>query len=45
MDFSAHTTPYILAAYAVSVIAIGALVAWRMARLKKAQADEKAAQD
>ena len=42
MDFSAHTTPYILVAFGVSIFAIGALIAWRMARLKKAQADEQA---
>ncbi len=45
MDFSAHTTPYILVAYGVSIIAIGALIAWRMARLKKAQREEKARKD
>ncbi|WP_375207971.1 heme exporter protein CcmD [Hyphococcus sp.] len=43
MDFSAHTTPYILIAYGVSFVAIAGLIVWRMARLKKAQSDEKAA--
>ena len=41
IDFSAHTTPYVLTAYAVSVIALGALVFWRIGSLRKAQAEEK----
>ncbi len=45
MDFSAHTTPYILTAYAVSIIAIAALIVWRMTQLKKAEQDEKAAKN
>ena len=45
MDFSAHTTPYILIAYAVSIIAIVALIVWRITQLKKAESDEKTAKD
>ena len=45
MDFSAHTTPYILVAYGVSIIAIGALIAWQVMRLKKAEAEEKRAKN
>lgn len=42
MDFSAHTTPYILAAYGASIIAIMALIVWRIMRLKKAETADKA---
>lgn len=45
MDLSAHTTPYILIAYAVSIVAIIALIIWRITQLKKAESDEKAAKD
>lgn len=45
MDFAAHTTPYVLTAYIVSFIAIGALIVWRVVSLKKAQAAEKQSQD
>ena len=41
MDFSAHTTPYVLTAYAVSILAIAALIAWRIRDLRKALAEEK----
>ncbi|GJL92066.1 heme exporter protein CcmD [Hyphococcus sp.] len=39
MNFGLHT-PYILTAYAVSIIAIAGLIAWRIAALKKAVAAE-----
>ncbi|MCK5748895.1 MAG: heme exporter protein CcmD [Oricola sp.] len=45
MDFSAHTTPYVLTAYAVSIVAIGALIFWRIGELKKALAEEKRLKD
>ena len=41
IDFSAHTTPYVLTCYAVSIIALGALIVWRMRELRKAEAAEK----
>ncbi len=40
MDFGPHT-PYIAAAYAVSIITIALLVVWRARALKSAQADER----
>lgn len=39
-DFGRHT-PYILAAYSVSVVAITALIVWRREQLKKSLAQEK----
>lgn len=36
MDFAQHT-PYILAAYSVSIVALGALIAARLHGLKKAR--------
>ncbi len=39
MNFGAHT-PYILIAYAVSIIALAVLIGWRIAALKKAVAAE-----
>ncbi len=40
MDFSAHTTPYVLAAYGVSIIAIAALILWRLREFNKAKREE-----
>lgn len=40
MDFSAHTTPYVLTAYAVSIIALAALIVWRLREFKKAKREE-----
>ena len=45
MDFSAHTTPYVLTAYAASIAAIAALIGWRIRDLRKALAEEKRLQD
>ena len=45
MDFSAHTTPYVLTAYAVSIVAIGALIFWRIGDLTTALAEEKRLKD
>lgn len=43
MDYGAHT-PYILAAYAVSIIAIGVLIALRIHRYRAANHAEREAQ-
>lgn len=41
IDFSAHTAPYVMTAYAVSIAAIAALIVWRIRDLRKALAEEK----
>lgn len=41
IDFSAHTTPYVLTSYAVSTIVIAALIVWRIRELRKAENAEK----
>jgi hypothetical protein len=40
MDYGSHT-PYIVAAYAASIITIGVLIFWRLHALSKAQAAER----
>ena len=40
MDFGSHGA-YIAAAYAASIIVIGALIFWRLGELRRAQAAEK----
>lgn len=40
MDYGAHA-PYILAAYAVSIIAIGVLIAFRIRRFRTAKRAER----
>lgn len=42
MDYGAHA-PYILAAYAVSIIAIGVLIAFRIRRYRAAKHAEREA--
>jgi heme exporter protein CcmD len=37
MDFGSHT-PYVLTAYAVSIIVLAGLIGWRIIALKKAAA-------
>ncbi|PQA85540.1 heme exporter protein CcmD [Hyphococcus luteus] len=41
MDFSAHTTPYVLTAYAVSLFALAVLIVWRVREFKKAKREEE----
>ena len=41
--FGLHT-PYILAAYGVSIVVIGILIAMRLSAFKKAEADENQAE-
>ncbi len=41
MDFSAHTAPYVVVAYSASILALAALIIWRIRDLRKALNEEK----